>query len=178
MESLQKNAELFEHHLQPLMKQGESYKKDTGVFLKKLKAVGEIPKYAIFVKTYVGGIYSRSPSETVRSIQEQVFPTEHIIKMADFVLKTTFLNSTLNYTSKYQALPLGLNLHLRTKSGPSTKTAPSVFFTFFKLCKWYQVVRSIYPDKTQVQDHHLNCDGKGLIYLLSYTVCSLQYVVL
>ena len=39
-------------------------------------------------------------------------PTEDIIKMADFEL-TIFLNSVLNFISKYQARLLGLNFYCR-----------------------------------------------------------------
>ena len=39
------------------MKQGESYIKDTGDFLEKLKRVGEIPKGAILVTADVVGLY-------------------------------------------------------------------------------------------------------------------------
>ena len=45
----EKISEFLDHHLQPLMKQGESCIKDTEGFLGKLKAVREIPKRAILV---------------------------------------------------------------------------------------------------------------------------------
>ena len=53
----EKISEFLGHHLQPLMKQGESYKKDTGDFLEKLKRVEEIPKGAILVTADVVGLY-------------------------------------------------------------------------------------------------------------------------
>ena len=43
----QKVSEFLDHQLQPIMKQGNSYIKDTGGFLEKLRAIGEIPKGAI-----------------------------------------------------------------------------------------------------------------------------------
>ena len=39
------------------MKQGESYIRDTGYFLAKLKAAGEVPKEAILMTTDVVGLY-------------------------------------------------------------------------------------------------------------------------
>ena len=45
----EKISEFLDHHLQPLMKQGESYIKDNGDFLEKLKRVEQIPKEAILV---------------------------------------------------------------------------------------------------------------------------------
>ena len=45
----EKVSEFLDHQLQPIMKQGNSYVKDTGDFLEKLRAIGEIPKGAILV---------------------------------------------------------------------------------------------------------------------------------
>ena len=77
------------------MKQGESYVKDTGDFLEKLKRVGEIPKGAILVTVDVVGLYSSIPHdrglEVLRKqyskFKDKIVPTEDIIKIADFVLK-------------------------------------------------------------------------------------------
>ena len=77
------------------MKQGESYVKDTGDFLEKLKRVGEIPKGAILVTVDVVGLYSSIPHdrglEVLRKqynkFKDKIVPTEDIIKMADFVPK-------------------------------------------------------------------------------------------
>ena len=59
----EKISEFLDHHLQPLMKQGESYIKDTGDFLEKLKRVGEIPKGAILVTADVVGLYPSIPHD-------------------------------------------------------------------------------------------------------------------
>ena len=50
-------SEFLDHHLQPLMKQGEYYIKDTGDFLEKLRRVGEIPKGSILVPADVVWLY-------------------------------------------------------------------------------------------------------------------------
>ena len=57
----EKVSEFLEHHLQPIMKQGESYIRDTGDFLAKLKAAGEVPKGAILVAADVVGLYPSIP---------------------------------------------------------------------------------------------------------------------
>ena len=42
----EKVSDFLDHHLQPLMKQENLYIKDAGSFLKKLRAIGEVPKEA------------------------------------------------------------------------------------------------------------------------------------
>ena len=59
----EKILEFLDHHLQPRMKQGESYIKDTGDFLEKWKRVGEIPKGAILVTADVVGLYPSIPHD-------------------------------------------------------------------------------------------------------------------
>ena len=51
----EKISEFLDYQLQPIMKQGNSYIKDTGDFLEKLRATGEIPKGAILVTADVVG---------------------------------------------------------------------------------------------------------------------------
>ena len=58
-----KNSEFLDHHLQTLMKQGESYVNDTGDFLEKLKRVEKIPKGAILVTADVVGLYLSIPHD-------------------------------------------------------------------------------------------------------------------
>ena len=53
----EKISEFLHHHLQTLMKQGESYIKDTRDVLEKLKRIGKISKEAIFVTADVVGLY-------------------------------------------------------------------------------------------------------------------------
>ena len=48
-------SEFLDHQLQSIMKQGDSYIKDTGDFLEKLRAVGDIPKGTITVTEDVVG---------------------------------------------------------------------------------------------------------------------------
>ena len=53
----EKISEFLHHHLQTLMKQSESYIKNTGDILEKLKRVGEISKEGILVTADVIGLY-------------------------------------------------------------------------------------------------------------------------
>ena len=57
----EKVLEFLDHHLQPIMKQGESYIRDTGDFLAKLKAAGDVPKGAILVTADIVGLYLSIP---------------------------------------------------------------------------------------------------------------------
>ena len=90
----EKISEFLDRHLQPLMKQGESYIKDTGDFLEKLKRVEEIPKRAIPVTADVVGLYPSIPHDRgLEALKKQYdkFKDKKVltedIKMADFVLK-------------------------------------------------------------------------------------------
>ena len=90
----EKNSEFLDHHLKQLMKQGGSYIKDTGDFLKCLEAVEKIPKGIILVTADVVGLYSSISHDGGLNIlwkqydkfKDKMVP-EDIIKLADFVLK-------------------------------------------------------------------------------------------
>ena len=77
------------------MKQGESYIRDTGDFLAKLKTAEEVSNRAILVTADVVGLYHSIPcSEDLDILKKQYenYPnkrvsTEDIVKMAGFVLK-------------------------------------------------------------------------------------------
>ena len=56
-----KVSEFLDHHLQPVMKEGKSYIKDTADFLDKLKDLGEIRDGAILVTADVVGLYPSIP---------------------------------------------------------------------------------------------------------------------
>ena len=87
------------------MKQGESYIKDTGDFLEKLKRLGEIPKGAILVIADVVGLCPSIPHdgglEVLRKqfdkLKEKIVPTEGIIKMVGFVLKNNPFESDCKF---------------------------------------------------------------------------------
>ena len=87
------------------MKQGESYIRDTGDFLAKLKAARELPKGAILVTADVVGLYPSIPHSEGCDIFKKHYenypnkkvPTEDIGKMADFALK----NDLFEFDSKF-----------------------------------------------------------------------------
>ena len=56
-----KVSEFLDHHLQPVMKEGKSYIKDTADFLHKVKDLDRIPDGAILVTTDVFGLYPSIP---------------------------------------------------------------------------------------------------------------------
>ena len=97
----EKILEFLDHHLQPLMKQGESHVKDTRDFLENLKRVGEIPKGAILVTTDVVGLYPSIPHDGGLNVlrkqydkfKDKIVPTEDIIKMAEFVFRNNLFET-------------------------------------------------------------------------------------
>ena len=56
-------SEFLDHQLQPIMTQGNSYIKDTGDFLEKLRAIEEMLKGAILVTAHVKGLYPSIPHD-------------------------------------------------------------------------------------------------------------------
>ena len=80
----------FINYIQPLRKQGELYIKDTRDFLKKMKAVGEIPEGVLLVTADLVGLYPSIPHdrglEVLRydKFKNKVVPTENTIKMENF----------------------------------------------------------------------------------------------
>ena len=102
----EKVSEFLDHQLQPITKQGNLYIKDTGDFLEKLIAKGEIPKGAILVTADVVGLYpSILHDEGFKVLRSQydkfidkTGPTEDIM----FELKIICLNFTPSFTNKYQ----------------------------------------------------------------------------
>ena len=59
----EKASEFLDHHLQPIMKSGVSYIKDTNDFLFKLKNLGKIPENAFLVTADVVGLYPSIPHD-------------------------------------------------------------------------------------------------------------------
>ena len=96
------------------MKQGNSYIKDTGGFLKKLRAIGEIPKGAILVKADVVGLYPSIPHdeglEVLRNkydkFIDKTVPTEDITKNV-FVLKNIFFEFNSKFYKQISGTAIG-----------------------------------------------------------------------
>ena len=81
----------MDHHFQSVMKQRESYIRNTGQFLAKLKAAGEVPKGVILVTADVAGLC-------------------HSILSGECLDK--FCNSILSFINKYQERLLERSLSL------------------------------------------------------------------
>ena len=117
----EKISEFLDHHLKPLMKQGDSYIKDTGDFLEKLKRAEGIPKREILVTADVVGLYPSIPHDGGLEIlrkqddkfKDKMVPTEDIIKMADFVLKNNLFEFDCKFYQQISGTAIG------TKFSPS-----------------------------------------------------------
>ena len=57
-------SEILDHHLQPVMKGGNYYVKDTNNFLKKFKELGKVPPNAILVTADIVALYPSIPHDT------------------------------------------------------------------------------------------------------------------
>ena len=68
----EKVLEYLDHHLQPVMKEGKLYIKDTADFRDKIKDLGEIPEGAILVTADVVGLYPSIPhTESLEVLRKQ-----------------------------------------------------------------------------------------------------------
>ena len=111
----------LDYHLQPIIKQGETYIRDTGDLLAKFEASEEFLKGAILVTPDVVGFYPSTPhSEGLDILKRQYekylnkkVSTEDIEKMAHFVLKNNLFELILNFIKKYQEQLLEQSLALR-----------------------------------------------------------------
>ena len=97
------------------MKQGESYNRDTGDFLAKLKAVGEVPQGAILVAAELQRLYPSIPhSEGLGILKKQYenysdkkVSTEDIVKMADFVCKNNLFELNSKFYKQISGTAIG-----------------------------------------------------------------------
>ena len=116
----EKVSEFLDHHLQPVMKNGKSYIRDSADFMSKISDLGKIPEGSLLVTCDVVGLYPSIPHEDGLRLLEQRLnkrldpkvPTTDLVKMAEFVLK----NNVFEFGNKV----------LRQKSGTAigTKFAP------------------------------------------------------
>ena len=94
----EKVSEFLDHHLKPVMQEGDLYIKDTGDFLNKIKNINAIPENAILVTADVVGLYPSIPHQAgLEALREALdkrkthkVPTSKLIKMAEFVLKNNY----------------------------------------------------------------------------------------
>ena len=71
----EKVSEFLDHHLKPVMQEGDSYIKDTGDFLNKIKNINAIPENAILVTADVVGLY---PSMVWRHLERHWIKGKYI----------------------------------------------------------------------------------------------------
>ena len=106
----EKVSEFLDYHLKPVMKEGESYIRDSSDFLSKIKALGKIPEGSFLVTCDVVGLYPSIPhSDGLRTLErrlkertEMKVPTEDLVEMANFVLKNNvfeFADKVVRQTS-------------------------------------------------------------------------------
>ena len=96
--SNEKVSEFLDYLLKPVMQEGESYIKDRGDFLNKIKNINAIPENAILVTADVVGLYPSIPHQAgLEALREALdkrkthkVPTSKLIKMAEFVLKNNY----------------------------------------------------------------------------------------
>ena len=114
----EKVSEFLDFDLNNIMQKGGSYIQDSNDFKSKFKNIN-ISNDALLVNAYVVGLYPSIPHEAnLIALREALdkkthkeIPTENLIKMAEFVLKTTFLSLIQMYISRFQVMLLGQNLH-------------------------------------------------------------------
>ena len=87
-----------DHHFKPVMQEGQSYIKDTGDFLNKIRNINALPENAILVTIDVVGLYPSIPHQTgLEALKEALdnrktrkVPTGKLVKMAEFVLRNNY----------------------------------------------------------------------------------------
>ena len=114
----EKVSEFLDFDLNNIMQKGGSYIQDSNDFKSKFKNI-DISNDALLVNAYVLGLYPSIPHEAnLTALREALdkkthkeIPTENLIKMAEFVLKTTFLSLIQMYINRFQVMLLGQNFH-------------------------------------------------------------------
>ena len=94
----EKVSEFLDFHLKPVMQKGQSYIKDTGHFLDKLRSLGVDPDNAILVAADVVGLYPSIPHtdglqflhDKLEESEVKEVPSDDLVQMADFVLKNNY----------------------------------------------------------------------------------------
>ena len=98
----EKASEFLDHHLQPIMKSGTSYIKDTNDFLSKLKNLKKVPDNAILVTADVVGLYPSIPHneglEVLKKQLDNFHENQYLLKIwlkwRNLFLKMTILSLT------------------------------------------------------------------------------------
>ena len=94
----EKVSEFLDSYMQPIMRKGWSYIKDSQDFINKSRKLGKIPDNAILVTADVVGLYPSIPhnvglralKEALDKQEQKKIATEDLVQMTDFVLKNNF----------------------------------------------------------------------------------------
>ena len=103
----EKVSKFLDSHMQPIMRKGWSYIKDSQDFINKSRKLGKIPDNAILVTADVVGLYPSIPhnvglralKEALDKREQKKIPTEDLLQMTEFVLKN-FLSLIIKSNSK------------------------------------------------------------------------------
>ena len=103
----EKVSEFLDSHMQPIIKKGWSYIKDSQDFINKSRKLGKIPDNAILVTADVVSLYPSIPhnvglralKEALDKREQKKIPTEDLLQMTEFVLKK-FLSLIIKSNSK------------------------------------------------------------------------------
>ena len=95
----EKVSEFLDNHLQPVMRKGLSYIKDSGDFINKIRRMGSIPDNGILVTADVTELNPSFPHDVglkaLRNVlnkrEQKKIPTKELVQMAEFVLKKKLL---------------------------------------------------------------------------------------
>ena len=152
-------SEFRDHHLQPVMKAGKSFVKDTNHVLEKLKDLGKVPPNAIIVTADAVGLYPSIPHdaglkvyyEKLEERNDKSDPTTDLVNMAGFVLN----NNYFEFDSCIQISDTAIR----------TKFAPSYAYIFLdkvespflkskntKLWVWIRYIDHIFFIWTETED--------------------------
>ena len=117
----EKVSEFLDYHLQPVMRAGKSYIRDTNHFLEKLKSLGKVPDNAILVTADVVGLYPSIPHEqglktlyeALEKREKKLIPSSDLKQMAEFVLKNNYFEFNTQIKRQISGTAIG------TKFAPS-----------------------------------------------------------
>ena len=116
----EKVSEFLDHYLQPVMKGGRSYVKDTQDFLEKIKHLGKVPSNAILVTADVVGLYPsishgaglEALNEKLEERVENKIPSSDLVNMAEFVLKNNYFQFDSKIKKQISGTAIGIKFVL------------------------------------------------------------------
>ena len=101
--------------MQPIMRKGWSYIRDSQDFINKSRKLGKIPEDAILVTVDVVGLYPSIPhnvglralKEALEKREQKKIPTEDLVEMAEFVLKNNFFEFNSQIKQQISGMAIG-----------------------------------------------------------------------